>query len=300
MGLSTRCGRILTIALLFFALGACKLNVIEEVGPRSPEFTRIGNSKTILFIHGMYLTPDAWSEWRNYFESLGYETHAPAWPLHDLSVEEQNQLHPNATLGALTLKDVLNQYRAYINTLDEKPIAIGHSMGGLISQILLEEDLLSGAIALHSAPPFGVLSAEPEFLKANWPMLNPLISVDEPIQLTLRQFQYGFANGMEESAQQSAYQQFMVPESRRVGRATTTTAAALQLDVPREPLLLIAGGTDRTITARLNYANFQAYQNTPAITDFRQFPERNHWTIGMNNWESVAEHIAQWIEEQRQ
>ncbi|HAG92895.1 MAG TPA: alpha/beta hydrolase [Gammaproteobacteria bacterium] len=299
MGLSTRIGRILTTAALLFSLGACKLNVIEEEGPRSAEFSRIGNSQTIVFIHGMYLTPAVWNDWQNYFEAQGYETHAPAWPLHEFSVEEQNQLHPNATLGELSLKDVLNQYRAFINTLDEKPIAIGHSMGGLVAQMLLEEGLLSGAIAIHSAPPYGVLSAEPEFLKANWPMLNPLISVDEPIQLTLSQFQYGFANGMEESEQQAAYEEYLVPESRRVGRATTTKAAQLQFDVAREPLLLIAGGIDRTITARLNYANFQAYRRTPAITDFRQFPQRNHWTIGMSDWQSVANYIAQWIEAQR-
>lgn len=300
--MGTSLSLIIRILLLFLAtcqLSACYQNIQEEQGERKPEYASLGESKTILFIHGMYLTPDSWSNWEDHFQAQGYETHAPAWPLHDLSVAEQNQLHPSDTLGNLTLEAVLNHYRAYLATLDEKPIAIGHSMGGLIAQMLLEEGLLSAGIALHSAPPFGVISAEPKFLKANWPMLNPLISVDQPIQLTFPQFQYGFANGMELSQQQSAYQTYLVPESRRVGRVTTTRAAELKLDEARGPLLLVSGGIDRTITASLNYANYRAYRNTPAITDYKQFPTRNHWTIGMTGWQEVADYCVNWIENQR-
>ncbi|AUM11983.1 alpha/beta hydrolase [Ketobacter alkanivorans] len=290
--------RAMTVALHIMLLSACKQTVLEEKGVREPEFPTIESSQTILFIHGMYLTPQAWAEWRQYFEERGYRTYAPAWPLHDLSIEEQNRLHPNADLGELRIEEVLNQYRAFLGTLDEKPIAIGHSMGGLIAQLLLEEDLISGAIALHSAPPFGVISAEPAFLKANWPMLNPLIPANNPIQLTFKQFQYGFTNGMTEAEQISAYEH-MVPESRLIGRSTTTTATALERDAPRKPLLIVSGGTDRTITASLNYANFEAFRNTPAITDYKQFPERNHWTIKANNWESVADYSLEWIESNR-
>lgn len=291
--------RILISILTLSSLTACYKHIEEEQGQRNPEYATIQDSKTIIFIHGMYLTPKVWQPWEEYFQAQGYETHAPAWPLHELSIEEQNQLHPSDTLGALTLKEVLNHYRAYLATLDEKPIGIGHSMGGLIVQMLLEEGLLSGGIALHSAPPFGVISAEPAFLKANWPMLNPLISSNEPIQLTFQQFQYGFVNGMNELQQKAAYDGFMVPESRRVGRATTTSAAKLALDLPRGPLLLVSGGIDRTITTNLNYANFRAYRDTPAITDYKQFPQRNHWTIGMDGWQEVADYSLAWIEAQR-
>lgn len=280
-------------------LTACKFSVLEQQGPREPEFERLGASQSIVFIHGMYLTPDAWGPWQDFFEAQGYTTYAPAWPLHELSVMEQNQQHPSAALGELTLEDVLNRYRNFVLELDEKPIVIGHSMGGLIAQLLLQEGRVSGAVALHSAPPYGVISAEPAFLKANWAMLNPLIPAGEPQQLTLKQFQYGFVNGMDAEQQQAVFERFVVPESRRVGRSTLTRAASLDLAVARGPLLLVAGGEDRTITARLNYANFDAYEATPAITDYRQYPERNHWTLGMAGWEIVAGDVVDWIEQQR-
>jgi pimeloyl-ACP methyl ester carboxylesterase len=280
-------------------LGACKSQILEQQGPRDATYSTIGTSTNVVFIHGMYLTPDSWQHWERYFEAQGFNTHSPAWPLHDLSIEEQRNLHPSDTLAALSLDEVVEHYRTYISTLDEKPIVVGHSMGGLIAQLLLQEDLIAAGIAIHSGPPQGVISVEPAFLKANWPMLNPLISAAEPLLLTFKQFQYGFVNGMDLAEQEQAYADNIVPESRRVGRATTTRAAALNTELARGPLLLISGGRDRTITPSLNYANFSAYHDTPAITDYKQFPERNHWTIKQEGWENVADFIIQWVENNR-
>lgn len=287
--------RFFLVMVLASFLAACKVDVLEEKGPRHPNFQITENTHTVLFIHGMYLTPSTWSEWETLFQNLGYNTLSPAWPQHGLSVDEQNSLHPSAELAALTLDDVVDHYRKIIATLDEKPIAIGHSMGGLVTQILLEEGLIAAGIAIHSAPPQGVITAESNFLKANWPHLNPLARLSTPVKLKLSEFQFGFTNDMTAEEQEFAYSQYVVPESRRVGRAPTTSAAAINDTVARAPLLIIAGGNDNTITATLNYRNFKKYKNTPAITDFRQFPERNHWTIKADGWESVADYAHHWI-----
>lgn len=68
----------------------------------------------------------------------------------------------------------------------------------------------------------------------------------------------------------------------------------------RSPLLFIAGGKDNIIPASLNYANFRKYENTPAITDYKQFPERNHWTLLQPGREAVAAYIEDWLEQNRQ
>lgn len=292
---------IKTLLFLCFItlLSACKAHIDEEKGPRQDQFPRIENSRQVLFIHGMYLTPLAWQQWQQYFEANGYETLAPAWPLHESSVEQQNDLHPSPELGELSLNQIIDHYRGILSELEEKPIAVGHSMGGLITQILLQENLIAAGIAIDSAPPFGVLTLEAKFLKANWPMLNPIYSAADPIKLTFKQFQYGFTNNMELDDQQQAYATYIVPESRRVGRATTTTASRIDSTVARGPLLLISGGEDRTITASLNHLNFERYKNSPAITDYKQFPERNHWTIQQDGWEHVADYSLKWISENR-
>lgn len=285
------------IFLMAHFMAACNPDILEEKGRREPGYQITADSHTVLFIHGMYLTPAVWSEWESHFQDLGYTTLSPAWPHHELGVEEQNNLHPRAGLGELTLGEVVDHYRNIIATLDEKPIVIGHSMGGLITQILLQEGLIAAGIAINSAPPQGVVSAEANFLKANWPHLNPLAPASEPVRLTLSEFGYGFTNGMSPQAQQAAYDNFAVPESRRIGRATLTTEAAIDDTSARAPLLIIAGGQDNTITRLLSYLNFTKYNNTPAITDYRQFADRNHWTIRAAGWETVASYVQGWIVE---
>ena len=132
--------------------------------------------QTVVFIHGMFMTPLCWEHWRSRFAARGYTTLAPAWPGRDLSVQELNAKHPDPRLGRLSLTDVVEHFESEINKLDQKPILVGHSMGGLIAQILLHRDLAAAAVAVDPAPPAGVFSLEWSFLKANWPMVNPLVS----------------------------------------------------------------------------------------------------------------------------
>ncbi len=287
---------LLTISIL---LVACYGDVQEVKGPRLPEFATIGESKTILFIHGMYLTPKSWEDWEPYFQAQGFTTYNPPWPYHETSVIEQNAIHPSASLGTLTLSDLLQYYRDYIATLDEPPILIGHSMGGLIAQLLLGEGIVAGAVAIDSAPPQGVISTAPAFLKANLPHLNPLLKAEKPTKLTFKQFQFGFVNGWPLEAQQQAYAEFAVPESRRVGRSTLTTTAKIKPRIARQPLLLIAGGNDHTIPAGLTYSNFSKYENSPGITDYKKFAERTHFIIKQEGWTEVADYVIDWIEENK-
>lgn len=292
----TRSIKILLILPFIMLLAACNAKVTEVTGPRLPDYQIIAESRTVVFIHGMYLTPTIWDGWEERFQAAGYATHSPAWPVHELSVEEQNALHPNTELAALTLSAVLQHYREFIATLDEEPILIGHSMGGLVVQLLLAEGVGAGGIAIDSAPPFGVISVSPVFLKANFPHLNPLASASRPVKLTFEQFQFGFANGMPEEQQLSLYQEHMVPESRRIGRSTLTLQAKVNTKTARVPLLLIAGGKDHTIPAGLSNLNFQIYGDTPAITDYKMFPDRNHLIIVQDAWEQVADYALTWIE----
>lgn len=287
--------RKLLLALPLLILTGCGADVLEEKGARDPSYLPISQTNTIVFVHGMYLTPIVWQEWETHFQDLGYDTHSPAWQQHDLSVAEQNSIHPSDALAALTLPEVVRHYRDYIAALEETPILIGHSMGGLIVQMLLSEGIGAAGVAINSAPPQGVLSANADFLKANWPHINPVLSPDKPTQLTFEQFTFGFVNDMDSETQINAYNHYAVPESRHVGKATLTRDAAIDVTLPRAPLLILAGGNDHTIPASLNYTNFKKYQPAPSITDYKQFPERNHWTILQPEWEMLAEYIQVWL-----
>lgn len=239
------------------------------------------------------MTPLCWEKWESWFREQGHQTLAPAWPEHDAPIEQQRQA--SAALGALTLVEVVEHFRKIVGALDEKPILIGHSMGGLIVQLLLSEGLAAAGIAIDSAPPKGVISLKWSFLRSNWPAINPLANAAKPISLSFAQFQYAFVNGLPPEVQRAAYDRYVVPESRRVGKGPTTSAAIIDYKKPRPPLLMIAGGADHIIPASLNRDNFARYKQTPGVTDFREFPGRTHWTIAQDGWQDVAAAALEWL-----
>ncbi len=119
------------LAWSLFGLGCAHARV--HAPPGAPRATP---SKTILLVHGMFMTPLCWKHWQGYLEAQGYRTLAPAWPAHDMSPKQARAAHPDPKLAAVDLEAVVDHYRKIIAGLDEKPILIGHSMGGLVVQIL--------------------------------------------------------------------------------------------------------------------------------------------------------------------
>src|SRR5436853_4603111 len=126
------------------------------------------NSKSIVFITGAFVSNICWDEWRTYFESKGYSTFAPPWPHKDASVAELRSRHPHhdKELALLTLKELKDHYINIITSLPEKPIVIGHSYGGLLTQLAVNNDLAAEGFAIHPVPQKGVFSYEFSVLKA--------------------------------------------------------------------------------------------------------------------------------------
>ena len=110
-------------------------------------------AKTIVFVHGAFLTPLCWEHWRSLFEAEGYHCLAPAWPGRDRPVEALRGAQPDPELGRLTLGAVVKRYAAELAALDEKPIVIGHSIGGLVAQLLVNRAAAAAGIAIQSTPP---------------------------------------------------------------------------------------------------------------------------------------------------
>jgi pimeloyl-ACP methyl ester carboxylesterase len=255
----------------------------------------IAPAKNVVFIHGMFMTPACWEQWLRPFEDAGFAVHTPAWPLHDAPVSAQRQRHPDATLAALTLADVLAHYRGVVDRLPEKPIVVGHSMGGLIAQLLLLEGRAAAAVAIDSAPPQGVISLRWSFLRSNWGAISPFADDHEPLAMSAEQFAYAFANAQGEEAQRALYDVYYVPESRRVGQGPDTDVAAINGAQSRPPLLLIAGQEDHIIPASLNHDNFEEYADADAVTEFRMFEGRDHSLIVSAGHEEISAFVLQWL-----
>lgn len=250
-------------------------------------------TKTIVFIHGLFQNPDSWTGWKLFFENKGYTCFTPAYPFHEGNPEDlRNQINPE--LGQLTFGQVIDTLVKFIVQLPEKPILIGHSMGGLAVQKLIGMDKGISGVCIDSAPPMGIFSFQWSFIKANLPTINPLKgnSVCLP---SVEWFQYAFCNTMTLAQTKVEYDRYVVPESRNIPRSSTGKDGKIDFKKAHPPLLFIAGEADHIIPASLNRKNFKAYKDKNSRRELKEFPGRTHYICGQENWEEVAAYIADWI-----
>jgi pimeloyl-ACP methyl ester carboxylesterase len=249
--------------------------------------------RPIVFIHGMFMNPQSWEGWIRFFEQRGYSCSAPTWPFHEGDPSTLRSSIPEA-LGKLKLHEVAAVFEKQIRALPEKPILIGHSMGGLITQLLVANDLAAAGICIDSAAPNGMLVAKWSFFKSNLPVINALKG-STPVLLSKKQFQYAFCNTMSEAESNAVWENYVVPESRNVARSSSGKDGKIDVTKPHAPLLFIAGENDHIIPAALNRKNHKAYTDRNSVADFKEFPGRTHFICGQQGWEEVATHVADWI-----
>ena len=115
--------------------------------------------------------------------------------------------------------------------------------------------------------------------------------------MSFKHWQYAFVNGMPLDQQLAAYDAQTVPESRVLSRGALWLDARVDFHRPRPPLLIVAGENDRLMPAALNRANFRRYRKAPSITEYKEFPGRNHYTIAAPGWEEVADYALSWAEQ---
>lgn len=262
---------------------------------------KMSDTNTIVFVTGAFVTHRCWDEWRTYFESKGYKTLAPPWPFKDASAEELRSRQPNdIDLATLTLAEVIDSYVNVIKGLPEKPIVIGHSLGGMMTQVIVNRDLAAMGVAIHSVPTLGVFPYEFTFLKAGWKSLGLFTSLKRTYLMSLKDWQYAFVNGMPLAEQKATYQEFTIPESKTVARGGLSKAASVNYDKPHAPLLLTSGDKDTIIPAHLNYRNFKRYnKKNGSVLDYKEFPGRNHFVLGQVTWQEDADYILDWIDKQK-
>src|SRR5581483_7642397 len=179
-----------------------------------PLFSKEWTPMNILFIHGAWMTPLCWEKFAGFFDSKGVRWQAPAWPYKDAPIETL-RAHPDPNLAGLGITEIVDHYDRIIRGLPEPPVLIGHSFGGLFTQMLLDRGLGAAGIAIDSAPPKGVNPFRPTVFRANLRILATPGGLHKIIQPSFADFQYGFANNMPQPEQRAAFDRYVVPESGR-------------------------------------------------------------------------------------
>ncbi len=263
------------------------------------EYMSHNSPKTILFITGAFVGNNCWDEWREYFESKGYNTIAPPWPHKDGSPETLRNRQPDAGIASTRLTALTDYYARIAQGFPEAPVLIGHSIGGLIVQLLLQRGIGVCGVAIHPVAPQGIITFKFSFLKAGWGALGFFTSTKKSYLMSFRNWQYAFTNGMSCEEQKASFYSYAVPESKLVVRDTITSAAKIDFAKAHAPLLITSGTTDHSIPASLNYSNYKKYKQGDSVTDYKEFKGRNHFVLGQPTWKEDADYILNWIAQQQ-
>jgi len=261
---------------------------------------RNASRPTIVLIHGLWLTPRSWEGWIDRYQKAGYNVLAPSWPGLEGEVEAIRK--DPSPLKRLKLKTVVDHYERIIRKLDAPPIIMGHSFGGLIVQMLVDRGLGSAGVVIDSAQSAGVPVLPLSTIWATITVLGNPFTFNGTSSLSPKKFNYAFTNELNEVESKKVYDRYQIPGSNRI-----LWDGALSLFNPnasskvnyannnRAPLLFIAGGNDHLVPPAINKANMRKYvKNSSAVTDYREFPNRTHHTVGQKGWEEVADFALQW------
>lgn len=252
------------------------------------------NSKTIVFIHGLFVNNTSWENWKSYFEAKGYKVYTPANPGHDGKPEAlRNQTHPALTKTGF--EDVVKNIIKLIDTLPEKPIVVGHSLAGLVVQKLIEADKAVAGVSIDGAPPKNVL-APWSTIKIVYPVVD-FFKGNSPFMGSKDWYHRAFFNNYTKAESDKLYHQIAVPESRKIARDTLLTSfAKVDFKKAHKPLLFIGGEKDNIFPASFTKRIAASYKHKADIVDFKAFAGRSHFICGEQGWEEVADYVQDWIE----
>lgn len=254
----------------------------------------------VVFVHGLWLHAGSWGAWVDLFREAGYSPQAPGWPGDSSTIEETRQ-EPERVAG-FGLDEVVEHHARVISELDAKPIVIGHSFGGLIVQRLLGQNLAAAGVAIDPAPAKGIFYLPPSALRVASIALRNSANRKRAVSLTAEQFRYGFGNAV--SAEESAelYELWTIPSPGKplfeVAFANFSPRSPAKVNTEnatRGPLLITAGGEDRTVPPAISRSTVKLYRKSPAVTEYKEFPGRGHTLALDSGWREVADTVLAWL-----
>ncbi|RLB91764.1 MAG: alpha/beta hydrolase [Deltaproteobacteria bacterium] len=250
-------------------------------------------SKIIVMIHGMCGGLGCWENYRNFFEKKGYRCIIPTLRFHDIDPSEP----PNPQLGTTSLLDYAEDLEKGIRKLDVTPIIMGHSMGGLLAQILGSRGMAKALVLLTPASPHGIMSLKLSAIRGFWSILTKWAFWRKPIRQTFCEAVYSMMHLLTAEEQKKSFEQFVYESGRAVfeiGCWFFDSRGAAKVDESKVtcPVLIIAGADDRITPPSVLRKVADKYR---AVSTFMEFPNHAHWVIGEPGWQEIAEYIYDWF-----
>ena len=253
---------------------------------------------TIVLIHGFWVTPRSWEDWKARYEARGYNVLTPAYPGLEVEAEALNE--DPTPLEELTVPAIVAKLEEVVGGLASPPIIIGHSAGGVFTQLLLDKGYGAAAVALNSAPTEGVKRIPLAQVRATFPVLKNPANRHRAVGFTHDQWNYAFTNGFSEEESRRLYERYHIPASGNIfwGSALANihpghddTWVDYSNDA-RAPLLFISGSADHLMPPKIQQSNARHYKSD-TVTDVKQF-DGPHLLPAAPGWEEVADYALSW------
>jgi len=262
----------------------------------------------IVLIHGLWMTPTSWDTWAEYFRSQGHEVIVPGWPgIDDRSVADIRS-NPTALRG-IGLARIADHYERIIRALPVKPIIMGHSFGGVLTQILADRGLGTAYVGVAPGQPAGIRTLPFSTLRTGFPILSNPFGKKGAKPLSKAHFHYTFGNDLSRAASDALWEESAVNSYNTVffegvssavlGRGPSKVEFGR---ADRAPLLVIAGEIDHVVPPAIAKAIVKRYQKSgsPAVVEYREFPGRTHRLVSQDGWQEIAGFALDWAVKHQQ
>jgi non-heme chloroperoxidase len=197
---------------------------------------------------------------------------------------------------------VTDHFAEAISGLRKKPAIIGHSFGGLITQILAGRGLSLASVAVNPAPFRGVLPLPIAAIRTTLPVLRNPLNRGRTVTLSFEQFRYGWANAVDEEEARQLYEEFHVAAPGKpifqAAMANLNPAAETKADTKnpqRGPLLIFTGESDHAVPPAMSKAAYKKQSRNPGVTEHIEMPNRGHSLTIDHGWREVAENALAFV-----
>jgi len=248
----------------------------------------------IFMVHGMWAGPWCWKNYRHVLESAGYRCVATTLPYHDMAPHDI----PDPRLGTTSLLDYVAALEREIARLGEKPILMGHSMGGLLVQMLGARGLGKALVLLTPAAPAGLPAVSPSVMRSFWRMQTTWGWWRKPLRPTPADARYALLHLLPEAQRRQTYERFVFESGRatfEIGFWFLDRRGASRVDASSItcPVLVVGAAQDRMTPAAVVRRVARKYA---AVATYREFEHHAHWIVEEPGWEKVAHYTLGWIE----